>query len=162
MGNTLRQRFGPLPVWAWGLILVILLAVFLSYRKRQAAAAAAAAAAQQGATSSNLGTTPVSNLTTVAQPMPVQLGDTFVSVPQSVNQTVTGNPLADETPAYALQEAALPARTLAVLPNAPGPPMTAAGWAALKKAVAEGGGPYLTAMNNASKQAYWGPPVQAA
>lgn len=115
MGETLRRRFGPLPVWAWGLILVVLLAAYLSYRKKQAAAAAAAAAAQSQSLSSNLGTVPVSNLTTAAQPMPIQMGDTFVSttVPNTVNvspsTTVNNNP-----PAATIQPAPVPTPSPAV------------------------------------------------
>jgi hypothetical protein len=86
VGETLKRKFGPLPVWVWFLLVVIMVAIYLNYRKNKAAAAAAA---QQNANnlSTNLGTTPVSNLTATAQPMPIQLGDTFVSttVPNTVN-----------------------------------------------------------------------------
>ena len=86
MGEALTRKYGPLPGWAWGLIIAIAAYAFLYYKKKQAAAAAAAAQQQQGL-SSNLGTVPVSNLTTTAQPMPIQLGDTFVntSTPVTVN-----------------------------------------------------------------------------
>jgi hypothetical protein len=111
MGDTLRRRFGPLPVWAWTLILVVLLGAYLSYRKHQQANAAAAAAASQGMMSTNLGTTPVSNLTTAAQPMPVQLGDTFVSVPQNIStNTTTTVPITNNPPpSSSLQPAPPPA-----------------------------------------------------
>lgn len=94
MGETLKRRVGILPIWAWGLILVVVLALYLSYRKKKAAAAAAAANQQTGNNlSSNLGTVPVSNLTTAAQPMPIQMGDTFVNttVPTTVNASPTIN-----------------------------------------------------------------------
>lgn len=90
MGETLKRKFGPLPVWAWALILVVLVAAYLSYRKKATAAAAAAQQASQNNLSSNLGTVPVSNLTTAAQPMPIQLGDTFVNT--SVNNSPNKNP----------------------------------------------------------------------
>jgi hypothetical protein len=96
VGETFKRKIGPLPVWMWFLLLVVVVAIFLNYRKNKAAAAAAA---QQNANnlSTNLGTTPVSNLTTAAQPMPIQLGDTFVSttVPNTVNvspSTTVNNP----------------------------------------------------------------------
>lgn len=78
MVDTLTRKAGPLPVWAWAGIGTAGLAWYMSSRKK--AAAAAAAAAQQPSDSSNLGTVPVSNLTTDAQPMPIQMGDTFVNV----------------------------------------------------------------------------------
>ena len=92
MGETFKRRVGFLPVWAWALLLVIVLALYLSYRNKKKAAAAAAAQAQQTQNnlSSNLGTVPVSNLTTAAQPMPIQMGDTFVST--SVPTTITNSP----------------------------------------------------------------------
>jgi hypothetical protein len=122
VGETLRQKFGPLPVWAWVLAFVVLLAAYLSYRKNKAAAAAAAAnQTAQNNLSSNLGTVPVSNLTTAAQPMPIQMGDTFVStsIPQSVNvspSTTVNNQL----PSYTMQTAPVPAPSPAVN-NAPAP-----------------------------------------
>jgi len=82
MSDTLKSKAGPLPVWAWAGIGTAGLAGYLYYRNKKQAAAAAAAAAQQPSDSSNLGTTPVSNLTTEGQPMPIQMGDTFVNVTQ--------------------------------------------------------------------------------
>lgn len=113
MGDTLRRRFGPLPIWAWALILVAILAMYLSYRKKQAAAASAQAQSQ--GLSSNLGTVPVSNLTTVAQPMPVQMGDTFVSttVPNTVNVSPSTT-VNNQPPSYSLQPAPPPAPSPAV------------------------------------------------
>lgn len=115
MGDTLRRRWGPLPVWAWALILVAILAMYLSYRKKQSAAAAAAASAQSQGLSSNLGTVPVSNLTTAAQPMPVGLGDTFVSttVPNTVNVSPSTT-VNNQPPSYTLQVAPPPAPSPAV------------------------------------------------
>jgi nucleoid-associated protein YgaU len=81
MVETLTQKAGPLPVWAWAGLGTGGLAWYMSSRKKKAAAAAAAAQSQQGlGDSSNLGTVPVSNLTQAAQPMPIQMGDTFVDV----------------------------------------------------------------------------------
>ena len=88
MGETLKRRVGFLPVWAWALVFVVVLAIYLSYRNKKAAAAASASA-NQNSLSSNLGTVPVSNLTTAAQPMPIQMGDTFVSTTVPVNPTTT-------------------------------------------------------------------------
>jgi hypothetical protein len=115
MGETLRRRFGPLPVWAWGLILVAVIVVYLKYRQNKAAQAAAQ---QQAANnmSTNLGTVPVSNLTTEAQPMPIQMGDTFVSTPVTTNVSpttpvnITNNP----PPSYTMQGSPPPAPSPAV------------------------------------------------
>lgn len=104
MGETLKRRVGFLPVWAWGLIFVVLLGAYLSYRKNKAAQAAAQ---QQTANnlSSNLGTVPVSNLTTAAQPMPIQLGDTFVQTSVSPsNSTTVNNQLPPQVPATIMQQ----------------------------------------------------------
>lgn len=110
MGETLKRRVGFLPVWAWALLLVVVLALYLSYRKKQAAAAAAASAQQNNSNlSSNLGTVPVSNLTTAAQPMPIQMGDTFVdtTVPNTVNVSPTTN-ITNPPPATTTQPAPPP------------------------------------------------------
>jgi len=80
MAETLKQRAGPLPVWGWAALGTAGLAGYLIYRQKKQAAAAAATASQSTLDSSNLGTVPVSNLTTVGQPMPIQMGDTFVDV----------------------------------------------------------------------------------
>jgi LysM domain len=77
--DTLTQKAGPLPVWAWAGILVVLVAGFMIYEKKKNMNAQAAQATNQ-AGSSNLGVTPVSNLTVAAEPMPYQAGDTFVNV----------------------------------------------------------------------------------
>jgi hypothetical protein len=80
MGETLRQRWGPLPVWGWAIIFVAVLGFYM-YRKNKAAQAAAAAQANAQGVNSNATNlnVPVSNLTTAAQPMPIQLGDTFIN-----------------------------------------------------------------------------------
>jgi len=80
LAETLKQKAGPLPVWAWAGLGTAGLAFYLYRRKQQQAAAAAAAAQQQPMDSSSLGTVPVSNLTTSAAPMPIQMGDTFTNV----------------------------------------------------------------------------------
>jgi len=91
MLEALTRKYGPLPGWAWGLI-VAGIAYWYLLRRKQAAATAAANQANQQGLSSNLGSVPVSNLTTQAQPMPIQMGDTFVNVPQSsVNVTTPVN-----------------------------------------------------------------------
>jgi len=108
----------------WFLILVIVVAIYLNYRKNKAMAAAAA---QQNANnlSTNLGTTPVSNLTTAAQPMPIQLGDTFVSttVPNTVNvspSTTVNNPPPSSTMQPAPPPPTSPATTVKPTPAASG------------------------------------------
>lgn len=113
MGETLKRRVGPLAVWMWALIFIVVLALYLSYRKKQTAAAQAQAQSQ--GLSSNLGTVPVSNLTTVAQPMPVQMGDTFVNttVPNTVNVSPSTT-VNNQPPSYTLQTAPPPTPSPAV------------------------------------------------
>ena len=84
MGESLTQKAGPLPVWAWAGLGTAGLAGYLYYRQKKKAAAAAAAN-QNPMDSSNLGTVPISDLTQSASPMPIQMGDTFVNT--TVNDT---------------------------------------------------------------------------
>ena len=93
IGETLTTRLGPLPVWAWTGIGVGGLGLFLYHQRSKAAAdqAAQANADNQGI-SSNLGTVPISNLTTAAQPMPIQMGDTFVNVDVNDTDPTKGTP----------------------------------------------------------------------
>jgi hypothetical protein len=116
MGETLKSRIGFLPVWLWALLVIGLLAFWLSYRKKQAASAQAQAQAQSQGLSSNLGTVPVSNLTTAAQPMPIQMGDTFVNVAQPTGEN-SGGPK-HRPPSGSLQPAPAPAAPPG--PNIPG------------------------------------------
>lgn len=138
MGELLKRRVGPLPMWIWFIVFIVLLGAVLIYRKKKATAAAAAAAQQQaGSTSSNLGTVPVSNLTTTAQPMPVQLGDTFVNttIPNTTNTTINNQP-----PSYTLQTAPPPSPSPAVL--------LAIGQAQQQQETQAAGGNPLVAMKN--------------
>lgn len=92
MLDALTRKYGPLPGWAWGLLIAGAAYWYMSRKKKQAAAAAAA---QQNANnvSSNLQSVPVSNLTTAAQPMPIQLGDTFVNTGRGGGvSTTSGSP----------------------------------------------------------------------
>lgn len=130
MGETLKRKYGPLPVWAWALILIGVVAWYLSNRKKAAAAAAAAQQQQANNLSSNLGTVPVSNLTTEAQPMPIQLGDTFVSTPVSVTPK-TVNRIINQPPSYSLQTAPPPTPSPAVnVGSTVGSPQTMPGYGA--------------------------------
>jgi nucleoid-associated protein YgaU len=103
LGDTLTEKKGPLPVWAWAALGTAGLAGFMVWRSKRNAAIADQASAQQGvATSSNLGTVPISNLTTAAQPMPLQMGDTFVNVtnpPDTTNVNVGGPDVTIQPPA---------------------------------------------------------------
>lgn len=96
IGATLKEKAGPFPIWTWAVIGTAGLAGILYYRQKQKAAASAAdtSAGDQ----SNLGTVPISNLTTSAQPMPIQMGDTFVDVNQTQNPPPK-NPVQTPTPA---------------------------------------------------------------
>lgn len=88
LGQTFTKKAGPLPIWAWAGLGTAGLAGFMYYRNKKKAAAAAAAQQQQGlGDSSNLGTVPISDLTTAASPMPIQMGDTFVNVDTGDNDT---------------------------------------------------------------------------
>jgi len=98
MADTLKAKAGPLPVWAWAALGTAGLTGFLNYRQKKAADAAAAAAAQQSSDSSSLGTVPISNLTTAAQPMPLQMGDTFVNVDTGGNSPPPSNPVSTSKP----------------------------------------------------------------
>lgn len=84
IGQTLTNNVGPLPVWGWAGIGTAGLAGYLYYRNKKNAAASAQS---QSGISSNLGSVPLSNLTTNAEPMPVEVGPTFVNV-----NTPTGQP----------------------------------------------------------------------
>jgi hypothetical protein len=79
LGQTLTNKVGGLPTWAWAGIGTAGLGGYLIYRKKQSVSAQQAASAGN-ATSTNLGTVPISNLTTQAEPMPVSVGPTFVNV----------------------------------------------------------------------------------
>lgn len=93
IGDALTEKIGPLPGWAWGLGTVVLVGGYMAYNKRKKVQQQAdQAAAQQTVNPSNSSNTvPVSNLTTQAQPMPIQLGDTFVNTP-GTPQTVAPAP----------------------------------------------------------------------
>jgi len=99
IGQTLTQEAGPLPVWAWLGLGTVGLAAYLYVRKQKKAAAAAQQAAAQSQGLSSTTTVPISNLSTQAQPMPIQMGDTFVSLNGvGGNQPAPTNPVATSTP----------------------------------------------------------------
>ena len=113
IGETLSERAGPLPVWAWAALGTGALTAFLFYRKKkQAQAQAAQQAAAQSQNASDLGTVPISNLTTQAQPMPLTLGDTFVNA-SAPNVPPPDNPITSTT--------GVPGTTL-ISGNPPAPP----------------------------------------
>lgn len=97
LGSELTTKAGPLPVWAWGGIGVVGLSGYLIYRKKQAMNADMN---QQGSDTSSTVMGAPSNLSVQAQPMPFQMGDTFVNdndtnninlpCPQGVKPTVGG------------------------------------------------------------------------
>lgn len=110
MGEALTRKVGPLPTWAWGLVVMIAALAYMTYKKKKTAAATQAQAANNAST--NLGTTPVSNLTQQAQPMPIQLGDTFINTGQGGGITsASGSPattLVTPTASNSLQPASTP------------------------------------------------------
>lgn len=82
IADTLTHKVGPAPVWVWAGAGVAVIVGYEYYRRKQQQS-------QQdntttNALSSNTGQ-PISNLTQAAQPMPFQMGDTFV-------QTTVNNP----------------------------------------------------------------------
>lgn len=93
LGQTLTNKVGPLPTWAWAGLGTAGLAGYMVWRKKQSVNAQQAAAAANS-DSSNLGNVPISNLVTAAEPMPVSSGPTFVSVTNNVPNT---NPAANGT-----------------------------------------------------------------
>lgn len=115
MAETLRSDIGPLPTWVWAGLGTAGLATYMVVHKKNQMKAQAAQSANQPANASNLGTVPLSNLTTQAQPMPIQMGDTFVNVNPTTTTTVNNEP-----PNPVSQPQPLPASG----PSNPTPPVT--------------------------------------
>lgn len=81
IGATLKQKVGPLPIWAWTLLGSIALALFLIRKKSKSADTSQAAADQ---TNSNLGSAAeLANMFEVAGLMPYQGGDVYVNTTQT-------------------------------------------------------------------------------
>lgn len=92
--DVITRKYGPLPGWAWLLIVAGIAYFYLEYRKKKQASTAAAQQTQQTGTNSSTPNVPVSNLTTAAQPMPIQLGDTFVDTGTGSGvSTTSGSPV---------------------------------------------------------------------
>jgi hypothetical protein len=98
IGQTLTTKAGPLPIWAWAGLGTAAAWYFLYQRKKNLQAAANAA---NNNTSSNLGTVPISNLTTTAQPMPTNVGPIIVDYPP--NTTPGGSGTNPCPPLYVLR-----------------------------------------------------------
>jgi hypothetical protein len=83
IGNTLKTKFGPLPVWAWTLLGTIALALWLIRQKSKNASTTQAAADQ---TNSDLGSAAeLANMFEVAGLMPYQGGDVYVNTTQTTS-----------------------------------------------------------------------------
>lgn len=83
---TLKQKAGPLPVWAWAAIGTVLLAAFLIFRKGKTQSASDSAQAAADQTNSNLGSAAeLANMFEVAGLMPYQGGDIYVNTTQTNN-----------------------------------------------------------------------------
>lgn len=93
IGSELKTKAGPLPVWAWAGLGSIGLASYLIYRKKQSMNAATT---DTGGSSSVVGGP--SNLTTQAQPMPYQAGDTFVNTTVDINNLPPGGSTKSKPP----------------------------------------------------------------
>jgi len=77
--STLKQKAGPLPIWAWAGLGTIALALFLMRRKSKAASTDTTSAAADQA-NSNLGSAAeLANMFEVAGLMPYQGGDVYVN-----------------------------------------------------------------------------------
>jgi nucleoid-associated protein YgaU len=105
--DTLKQKRGPLPTYAWLILFVVAMAGILIYRKKKAAAAGSTdngsgTSGNNGAT--NLGSNTLDSLTPTAYPMPIQQGDTFTNV--TVNPSTPTTPAKTTTPATTPTKAA--------------------------------------------------------
>lgn len=89
IGGTLKKKAGPLPVWAWTLLGIVVFAYYLHRKKSAAAAQAAAAQQPQPNSGANLGSNTLSNLVPTAYPMPYSGGDTFVNITDTGGTTQT-------------------------------------------------------------------------
>lgn len=89
--DTINQKYGPLPLWAWGLV-TSLIAFWYMVHKQNAANAANQSSTQSAAdqTNTDLGSaSEMANLFEVAGLMPYQGGDTYINVSQPAG-TSTG------------------------------------------------------------------------
>jgi LysM repeat protein len=82
IGETLKSKAGPLPVWAWTLLGSIALALYLMRKKSQSGTDKAAA----DQTNSDLGSAAeLANMFEVAGLMPYQGGDVYINTTTSQN-----------------------------------------------------------------------------
>lgn len=92
LGETLKKKAGPMPVWAWAVFGVGALAVFLIYRQKKSGAASANGQTTTSSPNATaLGSNELSNLVPTAYPMPFQLGDVFVNNSQTVGPVTQTN-----------------------------------------------------------------------
>lgn len=95
IGETLKTKAGPLPVWAWTLLGSIALALYL-IRKKSVSGSTQAAADQ---TNSDLGSAAeLANMFTVAGLMPYQGGDVYVNSTTTPTPPAPGKPPAKKPP----------------------------------------------------------------
>lgn len=121
---VLRNKVGPFQLWVWGLIAFALALGFMWYRKRQQGTQQPATSGGNIPQTANVpaSNVPTSNLAQTAQPMPIQMGDTYVGTQggtptvQSTtgipNTTVVQNPQANTPPSGSMT------------PGTPQPPTT--------------------------------------
>lgn len=93
--DALNQKYGPAPLWVWGLGTAVIGGAYLIHRKNKAASAqqsSTQAAADQ--TNTNLGSaSELANMFEVAGLMPYQGGDTYVNVSGPAGGNMTGKPI---------------------------------------------------------------------
>jgi hypothetical protein len=90
--DSLNEKYGPLPLWSWGLVTALGAGAYLIHKKNTASSANAQstqAAADQ--TNTDLGSaSELANMFEVAGEMPYQGGDTYINISQPAGSSGTG------------------------------------------------------------------------
>jgi LysM repeat protein len=89
--SAINQKYGPLPLWSWGLIASLIAFWYMVHKQNEASASnqsSTQAAADQ--TNTDLGSaSELANLFEVAGEMPYQGGDTYINITQPAGTTGT-------------------------------------------------------------------------
>lgn len=93
--DTLKQKYGGVPIWLWTLLGIAALAIFLQRRKSKSTQKSATTAAGARTSTDLTSASQVANLLTTAGLMPYSGGNTYVNTtapaPVTPEQTVTVN-----------------------------------------------------------------------